>query len=394
MFFHGGHQRGIKVATEHLRKGARVKLNKKTSGFILVSLAAFIWLGFGFFQALASALPGQSSKLHLAGPGRLPGNNPLLRNKKASPASVPLTPFQPLNAAATTAAIAPAPAAAPVNPDDLGDRPAEFVPVTASPTPDPFQPRVFLPGLYKPLPFQEMITIPAGPFWMGCDPATETCNYRQSPLHKVTLSVYEMDRYEVTNARYQECVEAGACSPPRSIASFTRPYYYGNPLFASYPVMNVDWYQAAAFCSWAGRRLPTEAEWEKAARGDDGPLLFPWGSAAPTCTLANLTVDSGVCVGDTTPVDQYPQGASPYGLLDMAGNSWEWVADWFGDNYYSSYPVKGWPDNPLGPASGTYKAIRSGAWDLDRSGIRTSRRQWGLPAGFDTSTGFRCARSQ
>lgn len=270
--------------------------------------------------------------------------------------------------------------------------------LTPTPTPRPTrQPiqagPVYLPVIHYPIPYTEMVVIPAGKFLMGCDPSNDICNYKQAPLHRVVLGSYAIDKYEVTNLRYQMCVLAGACTPPKTIASFTQPWYYTNPQFAHHPVMSVDWYQAAAYCSWAGRRLPTEAEWEKAARGDSDTRPYPWGNQAPDCARTNFLNINDFCVGDTVRVGSYPDGASPYGVMDMAGNAWEWVADWFGDTYYSTFPFKGWPDNPLGPTTGTDRVIRSGAWDLDQRGIRTSRRQWGIPDGYDTSTGFRCAKS-
>ena len=141
----------------------------------------------------------------------------------------------------------------------------------------------------------EEILIPAGSFQMGCDitnPAESGCDdyswqVAELPLHTVTLSAYAIDKYEVTNARYQACVAAGGCTAPQQSSSYSRPAYYGNPTYADYPVLNVTWHQANAFCAWAGKRLPTEAEWEKAARGDSDTRKYPWGDSAPNCTKAN-----------------------------------------------------------------------------------------------------------
>jgi eukaryotic-like serine/threonine-protein kinase len=252
----------------------------------------------------------------------------------------------------------------------------------------------YIPVVTSPLRFTEMVEIPAGKFLMGCDSSNDECNSKQLPLHRVMLSAYKIDQYEVTNSQYQACVRGGACTPPKSNASFTRPAYYGNPDFADYPVVNVDWFQSAAFCNWLDKRLPTEAEWEKAARGDADTRIFPWGNGSPDCARLNYYSLDGFCVGDTLPVGAYPEGASLYGVMDMSGNVWEWVADRFGETYYESFPFKGWPVNPQGPAEGDERVIRGGAWDLDLRGVRVSRRQWGIPSGFDTSTGFRCAASQ
>jgi serine/threonine-protein kinase len=224
-----------------------------------------------------------------------------------------------------------------------------------------------------------MRLVPAGKFTMG----SENGQSDERPVHTVYLDAFYMDKYEVTNARYAACVADGACTPPHESSS-TLSSYYGSPQYADYPVIHVDWYQAQAYCEWRGARLPTEAEWEKAARGTDG-RTYPWGNNAPTCSLANFAN----CVGDTSAVGSYPAGASPYGIYDLAGNVWEWVADWYDANYYASSPSS----NPQGPSSGDGRALRGGSWYDSGSSVRASNRYWDVPDFRYSSVGFRCSRS-
>ena len=224
----------------------------------------------------------------------------------------------------------------------------------------------------------EMVFVPAGDFKMGSLVGTVD----EQPVHTVYLDAYWIDRTEVTNAMYSLCVQAGACLRPYVLNSNTHYDYYFDAQYANYPVIALKWSSAEAYCTWAGRRLPTEAEWEKAARGTD-ERTYPWGNDNPNDSLLNFNNPAG----DTASVGNYPLGASPYGVWDMAGNMNEWVADWYGKDYYGSSPSS----NPTGPAKGQYKVLRGGSWYSNEYTVRSADRHWVEPDHRDITIGFRCA---
>ncbi len=228
-----------------------------------------------------------------------------------------------------------------------------------------------------------MVTIPAGPFKMGSVEGKGRDDER--PQRDVHLEAFAIDQVEVTNERYLAFVKAtGHRNPPN-------PYGTG-ALFSAkgiehLPVVQVTWYDANAYCSWAKKRLPTEAEWEKAARGTDG-RLYPWGNEPPSTRRAIFDLEWN---GEKTmrPVGTMPEGDSPYGVKDMSGNAREWVEDWYDPEYYKNAPDR----NPKGPAKGVVRSIRGGSWHSPTWDIGAASRGRGGFALQTHGTGFRCARS-
>ncbi len=272
---------------------------------------------------------------------------------------------------------------------------AVVVPAAAQDTPHE-DVTIFLPVILSWRYTDQIVDVPAGEFQMGCDPAHNggySCPSDELPLHPVYLDAYRIDKLEVTNFQYAECVSDGSCAMPATESSLTRPSYYDNPTYADYPVIAVSWYDAEDYCAWAGKRLPSEAEWEKAARGASEVGAFPWGNTGSICDLANHAFIIGsnfsYCVGDTSQVGDYPLGASPYGALDMSGNVWEWVNDWYSNSYYSGSIYS----NPPGPMSGIAKVIRGGSWTDEVDILRAASRNSSLPTDRFYNTGFRCAAS-
>jgi formylglycine-generating enzyme required for sulfatase activity len=222
------------------------------------------------------------------------------------------------------------------------------------------------------------VYVPEGAFTMGDNGNPQTKEY---PEHEVYLDAFWMDKVEVTNSMYEKCVAGGKCLIP---VLRLNPYY-GKWAYRNLPVVYVNWYAAEQYCAWAGRRLPTEAEWEKAARGTDA-RTYPWGDEPPNPRLANF---AETLMGESLPSFRYPLGASPYGALNMAGNVREWVADWFDSKYYNISPKS----NPLGPETGKERSLRGGAYDAKMDSITTFHRFRHEPDSAGLSRGFRCAES-
>lgn len=227
----------------------------------------------------------------------------------------------------------------------------------------------------------DMVRIPRGEFVMGSP------EHRDEHTHRVVLDAYELDTYEVSNAQYKAFVKA---------TGHPAPAYWDDPRLNNdnQPVVGVNWYDAKAFCEWKGKRLPTEAEWERAAKGPDGTGHYPWGHQKPSPQRANY----GQNLGRTAPVDSYPEGTSGFGAYNMAGNVFEWVSDWYQQDYYKTSSAL----NPQGPEQGydwanqgPVKVLRGGSWLAPESSLHTSHRFWNQPENnsYGVGLGFRCARS-
>lgn len=247
------------------------------------------------------------------------------------------------------------------------------------------------------------IDIPDGSFLMGRTEDLDLTDH--SPEHQVSLSAYRIGLFEVTNTEYAVFLNTfGATGPTGPYLDLLAGHvrfdaetltYFVEYGFERHPITGVSWYGADAYCRAVGMRLPTEAEWEMAARGQctSFPLCtvagprYPWGDDSPACGLANYAADAADCVGDTSPVGWYTESASQMGVYDMSGNVYEWVADWYGSDYYDSSPTQ----DPPGPPIGDYKVLRGGSWAHSQEKLPTWERFSAAPSALGAPLGFRCA---
>jgi formylglycine-generating enzyme required for sulfatase activity len=236
-----------------------------------------------------------------------------------------------------------------------------------------------------------MALVPAGPFEMGSIDGEDD----ELPVHTVSLNDFYIDQFEVTNSQYDICVKAGICDPTTDTSAFESSYsrgtYYGNPEYKDYPVIFVNWFEAQQYCTWRRARLPTEAEWEKAARGGLENKLYPWGDEFPVCESgakngARFDDDMECNNVDTEQVGKY--SANGYHLYDMAGNVWEWISDYYDESYYAISPT----EEPSGPEDGAYPVVRGGSWSSTLNHLRVSDRRFNDPKSGALYIGFRCAR--
>lgn len=242
----------------------------------------------------------------------------------------------------------------------------------------------------------EMVKIPAGTFLMGSDKKVDRNAYQpEFPQRRVYLDAYEIDKFEVTTVQFLKFVLATDRKP-----LIDWQYEGGNfqETMANHPVMHVSWFEAEAYCQWAGKRLPTSAEWEKAARGEDG-RIYPWGNEPAGLSRANFgrTGLSGpvrdrperlLLYPPIISVDKYENAVSPYGVFQLAGNVAEWTADWYDPHYYKTAPDR----NPKGPEKGTQRAFRGGGWIDSTPSVRPAQRNGTDPNTKMNWLGFRCAR--
>jgi len=331
-------------------------------GWILVA-AAIIAFGFGIFwwqrqsenarQVEVSALETKSAAASLTAEMDLPTDTPEPPTATATiaPSTTSLPPTN-----TNTPSITPTPT------------------ITFTPTKTPY-PTEALDALGV-----TMVLVPGGPFTLGTD-GYDPWDIVAQPAQEITLPAYYIDKFEVSNDQYARCVEANQCDIPTNLRSRQRGSYFNDPQFADYPVIYVSWSNASAYCSWRGGRLPSEAEWEKAARSDD-ERPYPWGEDQPTCQAANFW-PTGPCEGDTLPVNSKPNGASPYGAYNMSGNVAEWVHAWF-----SAYP--GGDPTASQDYGKSYRVIRGGTFFDSANFIRSTVRKGLNPDDVQSFVGFRC----
>jgi formylglycine-generating enzyme required for sulfatase activity len=223
-----------------------------------------------------------------------------------------------------------------------------------------------------------MALVPAGEFIMGSQGGAAD----EQPVHRVYVDAFFMDKYEVSVGQYAKFLEATSLEAPPDWDIMNQPQHQKRP------VVNIDWADAVMYCKWTGKRLPTEAEWEKAARGTDG-RIYPWGNEFPTRLHANFGKTEWNNHAALVPVGKLEDGKSPYGIYDMAGNAWEWVNDWYDANYYKNSPSQ----NPAGPSSAELKVLRGGSWSDSPDDLRSANPYIYEPASRYHNVGFRCAKT-
>jgi formylglycine-generating enzyme required for sulfatase activity len=251
----------------------------------------------------------------------------------------------------------------------------------------------------------EWISVPSGNFVMGSLPTDPHAQVDEQPQHTVYLDDYQISKYEITNAQYLAFMDAGGYSDStywtaegwewRETFSVNEPYWWSEGDFNSgtayphYPVVGVSWHESYAFCQWIGGRLPTEAEWEKAARGTDSTNYWPWGSTWEPSRCNSYYDEPPDTFAHSAPVGYFDDGQSPYAVYDPAGNVWEWINDWYQSDYYSVSP----DSNPPGPTTGLFRVFRGGGWgNIGNYLCRTADRRYHNQVGSNGVIGIRPAK--
>lgn len=247
----------------------------------------------------------------------------------------------------------------------------------STPIPAPPDPLNYAP-VFNPFDLMELVYVPTGDFLMGASPYDSAREPNEEPRHTVFLDAFWISKTQVTNTMFNACAAAGVCA--YSVSHTTNPHYL-DPFYASHPVVYVSWEMAQTYCEWTGGRLPTEAEWEKAARGPDG-ARYAWGEELPRLKFVN----AGNEYGTTTTVGLFPYGKSYYGAFDMGGNLREWVSDWFDPDYYQYAPAS----NPTGPETGEKKVLKGASFSDEFRYCRVSNRLSHEPGSPGIVRGFRC----
>lgn len=229
----------------------------------------------------------------------------------------------------------------------------------------------------------DMVYVSGGYSMMGAELGDLNAGTNAKPIHLIWVDPFYIDTHEVTNADYAVCVNAGACNEPESPQSMTRPNYYTNPMYANFPVVNVTWQDAVDYCAFVEKRLPSEAEWERAARGIEDNRRYPWGNGTPKAYNMNISL----VPGDTERVNIYVSGYSPFGAADMMGNAAEWVADWYDASWYETYER----ENPQGPSTGEERVVRGGSFETPLTELHITNRTGMSPYSYSNTVGFRCA---
>ena len=242
----------------------------------------------------------------------------------------------------------------------------------------------------------QRVTVPAGPFWMGCSKADQQCEEHEKPGRSVELSAFSIDKFEVSVGLYTRCVQSGVCDADqlRGFRLEGGPHTrsskcnWGQSSRQNHPMNCVDYEDAHRYCQWAGGRLPTEAQWEKAARGTD-QRVFPWAGDQAVCAVAVMNEGTSGCrAHGTWPIGSKRAGASPFGVLNMAGNVREWVTDRYRADYFATAPAR----DPTGPATGEQRVGKGGSWGNGVARfLRVSTREGLLPDTRAIHLGFRCA---